>query len=200
MIRLITTTILILTVSVLAAQTKDKTIFVGNVISDTTTFKRNNDRAAMTSILRSKNKIEIRFITSPSFRNPNYTILTYNEKWNAKHFYYKPGTDSIMSKDINNIMNFEIVFSQLVNNNIFSLPDQKSLKTGKYTYNPETNELIGSLVATADGTCYYIEFKVGDRYRRYGYCNPDCYANFYPVCELRDFVNIVGIFNELTKE
>jgi hypothetical protein len=205
MTRIITTTIFILAVSVLTAQTKDKTIFVGNVISDTTTFRSNEYRSSLKSILKSKNKIEIRFITAPSSENTNeytsYKILTFNKKWNAKHFYYKPDTDSLLSKDINNGINIDTVFARLVANNIFSLPDQLSLKTEKFEFNLETNEFIGLVQVTEDGICYYIEFKVGDRYRRYRYCNPGIDADFYPqVYELRKFTNIVEIFNELTKE
>ena len=201
MTRLIATTIFILVVSALPAQTKDKTIFVGNVISDTTTFRSNGDRTSLTSILKSENKIEIRFITSPSFGYTNYTILTFNKKWSAKYYYYKTATDSLLSKDINAKINIDTIFSRLVSNNIFSLPDQHSLKTGKYEYNPETNKFIGLAREVNDGTCYYIEFKVGDFYRRYSYCNPDSYADFYPqVYELRSFANIVEIFKEWTKE
>ena len=185
----------------LTAQTKDKKIFLGNIISDTSTFKNSNYRTPLTSILKSKNKIEIRFITNPSFEYTSYTILTFNKKWTAKHFYYTPDKDSILSKDINKKANIDTVFSRLVSNNIFSLPDQDSLKTGKYSYDLETNELIGSIISVCDGTCYFIEFKVGDLYRRYSYCNPDSYADFYPsVYELRNFTNIVDTFNELTKE
>jgi 5-hydroxyisourate hydrolase-like protein (transthyretin family) len=104
-------------------------------------------------------------------------------------------------KDITINTNIETVFSQLLSNNIFSLPDQDSLRTEKYEYNPETNEFIGSGMGVADGICYSIEFKVGDYYRRYNYCNPDDYANFYPqVYELRNFANIFEIFNEWPKE
>jgi len=205
MTKLIATTIFILIVSVLTAQTKDKTIFVGNVISDTMTFRSNNYRTSMTSILKSENKIEIRFITSPSSENINentsYTILTFNNKWSAKYYYYKPDTNNLFSKGINAKIDIDTVFSRLVSNNIFSLPDQHSLKTEKFEYNPVTNEFIGSRIAVVDGTCYYIEFKVGDFYRRYSYGNPDSYADFYPqVYELRNFANIVEIFKEWTKE
>ena len=201
MTRLIATTIFIIIVSALTAQTKDKTIFVGNVISDTTTFRSNDYRTALTSILKSKNKIEVRFITSPSFDYTNYTILTFNKKWSAKYYYYKPDTNNLFSEDINVKIDIDTIFSRLVSNNIFSLPDQDSLNTEKYEYNPETNEFIGSGMAVADGTCYYIEFKIGDYYRRYSYCNPDNYADFYPqVYELRNFANIVEIFTEWTKE
>lgn len=205
MTRLIAATIFILIFSALTAQIKDKTIFVGNVISDTTTFRSNYYRTALTSILKSKNKIEIRFIVSPSFENTNeytnYTILTFNKKWSAKYYYYKPDTNNLFSKDINAKIDIDTIFHRLVSNNIFSLPDQDSLKTEKYKYNPETNEFIGSRIAVTDGTCYYIEFKVGDFYRRYSYCNPNNYADFYPqVYELRSFANIVEIFKEWTKD
>ncbi len=201
MTRLIATTMLILIVSALTAQTKDKTIFVGNVISDTTTFKSNDYQTGLTSILKSKNKIEIRFITSPSFANANYTILTFNKQWSAKYYYCKPGTNDLFSKDINAKIDIDTIFSRLVSNNIFSLPDQNKLKTEKYEYNPETNEFIGLKMAVCDGTCYHIEFKVGDFYRRYRYCNLDSYADFYPqVYELRNFANIVELFKECTNE
>ena len=200
MTKLITTTIFILLVWVLTAQTKEKTLFVGDVLSDTTTFIGISNQKPLKPILKSENKIEIRFISSPSFYHLNYLVLIYNKEWSAK-YYYKTGTDSLLIKDITNKINIDSVFSQLVSNNIFSLPDQDSLRTEKYQYNPETNEFIGSGMGTADGICYYIEFKVGDNYRRYNYCNPDSFADYYPhVYELRNFANIVEIFNDWPKE
>jgi hypothetical protein len=201
MTRLILISIFIFTLSTLSAQTGDKTLFVGNVISDTTTFKSNNYRTGLTSILKSNYKIEIRFITSPSFNYTNYTILTYDKKWSAKYYYYTPYTNALLSKDIKSKTTIDTIFSRLVLNNIFSLPDQDSLITEKYEYNPETDEFIGSGMSVCDGTCYYIEFKVGNYFRRYSYCNPDSYADFYPqVYELRKFASIVEIFTEWTRE
>ena len=201
MTKLITTSLFILIVSALTAQTKEKTLFVGDVISDTTTFVGKSNRTTLTPLLKSENKIEIRFISSSSFYHTNYLVLIYNKEWSAKYYYYKTGTDSLLYKDITNKTNIDTVFSRLVTNKIFSLPDQDSLRTEKYEYNPETNEFIGSGMGVADGICYYIEFKVGDYYRRYNYCNPDSYADFYPqVYELRNFANIVEIFNEWPKE
>lgn len=201
MTKLIITTLFILIVSALTAQTKEKTFFVGDVISDTTTFLGNSTRKTLTPILKSENKIEIRFISSPSFYHTTYLVLIYNKDWSAKYYYYKTGSDSLLYKDITNKTNIDTVFSRLVSNNIFSLPDQDSLRTEKYEYNPETNEFIGSGMSVCDGVCYYIEFKVGDYYRRYSYCNPDSYSGFYPqVYELKNFTNIVEIFNEWPKE
>lgn len=204
MTRLITTTILIHIVLALTAQTNNLTLFVGNVISDTTTFKCYDYHLSLTSILKSENKIEIRFITSPSLEAPNeapnYTIITFNKHWDVKHYYYKPGTDSLFVKGIRNQIKIDTVISRLVANNIFSLPDQNSLTTINLTYNPVTNQFIEEILRTTDGICYYIEFKVGERYRRYHYCNPNSYKNFYTqVDELRKFANIVEIFNEWLK-
>jgi hypothetical protein len=198
--KLIGTLLFTFTISTLSAQEEDKSIPVGNIISDTTTLSGNRYRMPFPPILQSKNNIEIRFITYASFAYTNYTILTFNKTWKATHFYYEPPADTLLSGDINDKLNIDTVFAKLIANNIFSLPDQNSLVTEKYSYYPETNELIGSGMNVADGTCYHIEFKIGDQFRYYHYCNPEIYADYYPqVYELRSFTNIVEIFTELTK-
>lgn len=71
----------------------------------------------------------------------------------------------------------------------------------KYEYNTFTDEIIGSGMAICDGTSYFIEFKVGDQFRRYSYSNPDDYADFFPnEYALRNFANIVNIFDEWARE
>jgi hypothetical protein len=201
MTKLITTILFILAVSIITAQTNNKTFHVGNVISDTTTCKDNVYTPDFPSILKSNNKIEIRFITLPSFEDPSFIILTYNKEWNAKYYYYKKGTKSLLSKDLSNKVNLDTLFARLVINNLFSLPDQDSVKTVNYSYHPETNEFIDLRFDVVDGVGYTIEFKIGNHYRRYGFDNPDDYADFYPqVYELRNFANIVEIFNECLKE
>ena len=188
-------------VSPLIAQTKNKTLFVGNVISDTTTVENNLHYKFLSSILRSKNQIEIRFIPNESFDHTTITILTFNNFWSAKCYSYKTGTDSLISRDITMKTNLDTLFSQLVKNNIFSLPSQENLKTEKYYYNPETNELFGSTMGIGDGICYQIQFKIGDNYRQYEYCNPDDFSEFYSqVYEYKNFVKIVELFKKLTFE
>ena len=189
-----------LSVFALNAQVNDKTIYVGHIISDTTTLKKRTYKSPLESILKSNNKIEIRFKTSTTPKYTNYIILAYNEKWNAKFYSFKPDTDSLISKDITTEVNLDTLFSKLVTNNIFSLPEQDSLITEKYSYNPETNEFYGAGMGFGCGATYYnIQFKVGYLYRQYSYCNPAPLADFYPhVYELRNFTNIVDIFSELT--
>ncbi|PZE15553.1 hypothetical protein DNU06_17490 [Putridiphycobacter roseus] len=184
----------------LDAQTTDSAIYVGYVISDTTTFKKRINKSPLESILESNNKIEIRFKTSSTPKHTEYLILTFNEKWNAKFYSFKPNTDSLISKDITSKTNIDTLFSKLVTNNIFSLPDQDSLKTEKYSYNPGTNEFYGTGMGIGcGGICYNIQFKIGYLYRQYNYCNPEDFADFYThVYELRNFTNIVDIFSALT--
>ena len=208
--KLITTLTFMLIVSAITAQTKDKIIPVGNVIGDTTTIQKHHYRTALKSIMESKYKIEIRFITHPLFHptndinlnyNTNFTVLTYDNEWSANYYYYKAETDTLIYKDITQKTNIDTIFSNLVLNNIFSLPSDNHLKTEKYEYNLETNELIGSGMGIGDGICYCIEFKVSDRFRRYDFCNPNEYADFYPqIYELRNYANIVKTFKEWTKE
>lgn len=197
----ITLILTIFSVSILTAQTETKSFYVGDIISDTNTFSNKPYRKTLPPLLKSKNKIEIRFITSPSFYSTNYVVLIYSEEWSAKYYYHKPGVDSLLSREITKNINIDTLFSKLVSNNIFSLPDQDSLRTEKFEYFPTNIEVVGSGMGVADGICYYIEFKIGNYFRRYNYCNPDIYANFYPqVHQLRNFTNIVEIFKELPKE
>jgi hypothetical protein len=199
------------------SQSKDS-IFIGRAVFDTTSFKSNNYREALPSILKSKNKIEIRFIAFPSFKHAfHYTVLTYNKQWAAKHYYYSFSKDSVLLRSINKGINIDTLFSKLVSNNIFQLPDQDSILTGAldtYFYNPTTDELSGEhsgsifrIGNSSDGEddgyfdgCYWIEFKVGNNFRRYHYCNTGDYADLYPMInEFRSFSKIENIFNELTK-
>lgn len=197
MTRQIIATLLIFTVMSAIAQPKGKIFFVNNIISDTSTFRNNDDLVGMSPILKSKNGIEIRFITSPSFSNSFYTVLTFNEKWAAHNYYYKPGTNEMVSKDISSKIDIDTLFARLVSNNIFSLPDEDYVKKEKCEYNLETKEYICEDLAISDGECYYIEFKIGDLYRRYGYCNPyDCANYNQQVYEFRNFANIVDVFSE----
>jgi len=183
-----------------SAQKNDKVLLVGRFVSDTLTIKNNPYRSILPSITKSKNKVEIRFI-STSFGEETFTILTYNQKWEAKSFYIPFGKDSLFSRSIDQKKDLDTIFSRLVSNNIFSLPDQAIVITDPCTYNPETNELIYSSMGITDGTDYCIEYKVGDCYRRYSYSNPCEYADYFPsVNELRNFANIVSIFSELTKK
>ncbi len=166
---------------------------MGNVISDTLTLKDKMYPDISPSILNSTNKIEIRFFELPSFKLTNYTIFSYNETWNATH-YYQSNKTTWLSKKLE-VNSNDSLFYKLAVNNIFSLPNQDSLMCSAGEYDPETNEIYASGLQVLDGTTYFIEFKVGNYYRRYRYHDPEHYADFFShVNELRNFATIVQLF------
>ena len=131
----------------------------------------------------------------------SYTVLTFDKKWTAKSFYFDPSTDSIISKKVDIKINLDTVFSNLVLNNIFSLPDQNSLQLKKLTYLTESNQFLEEGMGDNHVYYSYIEFKIGDCYRHYQYHDVHDFANYYSqVHEFKKFVNIVTIFNRLIKE
>jgi len=186
----------------LIAQTtrpKNNLILVGNVISDSVTFKNWNH--FLTPISDSENKIEIRFSTNFAWGYSKRTtiVLSFNKEWTAILYYHKQNQDSVFTKEINKNVNLDTIFSRLVANNIFSLPDQNKLTMEKCFYNTETNVISSSWIRIIDGASYVIEFKVGKSIRRYRFSTPHEYATEFPfIYELKCYSNIVDIFDELT--
>jgi hypothetical protein len=181
------------------AKSDSTNLYLGHLISDSTTLRYARLDSKLEPILKSKNKIEIRFIEHPSFQYPNYIVLTFNDKWEVKYFSVT-SNETIEENKINNEVNLDTFFSKLVANNIFSLPDQKKLNVGKEFFNINTNEVWGKGVSVNDGSSYVIEFKVGNNYRSYSFSNPDAYADLYTSShELREFTNIVTLFKNVVK-
>ena len=183
------------------AQQEDNFILIGEIDEDSSSLVQNRSISGLESLLKSENKIEIRLISRPSFTGVNHTIvLSYNENWKAKNYDYNTRSDSLIECSINMDTNIDTLFSKIVACKIFSIPDQSNLKYEKTFYNPKTEEFMGEGVSSYDGTCYYIEFKVGKKYRLYGHCNPTTDAKFYNVHELKDFVKIIELMDELNKK
>lgn len=181
---------------------KGENFLVGRIISDTTTFDSTQSWADFPSILESVNKIEIRFITYPSFRHGNCFIMTYNDSWALTYYYYDKGSDTITSIKYGVETNIDSIFSSLVHNNIFSLRAHNDLNLDNENlyYYPKIDMFLIRDVMVLDGTSYAIEFKIKDRYRRYKYHNPKIYSKkFSLVYELRCMANIVEIFDKLKK-
>lgn len=181
------------------AQNESKRFFLGNILSDTTTLSREQNGSPLTPILNSSNKIEIRFIKSSGRNQTSYIVLSYSNNWEVKEYDYDYKTKSTTSADLANKVNTDSLFDKLVSFNIFSLPDQDSLVLHKYEYDLESDELIGHGIGFGcGGTCYYIEYKVGNQFRRYSYCNLESYVEFCPhVHELQDFNRIVHLFQDI---
>lgn len=198
------TLILLLGLMNLIAQTtrpKNNKILVGKVVSDSVIFKNWNH--FLTPISDSENKIEIRFSTNFAWQYYKRTtiVLSFNKDWKSILYYHKQKQDRVFTKEINKNLNLDTIFSRLVANNIFSLPDENKLTMEKCYFNIETNEISSESMRIFDGPSYVIEFKVGKSIRRYRFSNPHEYATEFPfIYELRCYGNIVDIFNGLTNE
>lgn len=177
----------------------DPLFHLGRLISDSSTLTKTEYTTTLPSILKSTNKIEIRFINDPSFSRSDLIVLSYNDKWTIKHCYFDPKTKNVLQSNITTI-NADTLFNKLVSNNIFSLPDENDFKIAEWEYYPKTDEFLLDPATICDGVCYFIEFKVGPYSRQYGYCNPRSKFKMFPnIHELADFCNIVDIFKALTK-
>ncbi|MNU46037.1 hypothetical protein D3C71_348910 [compost metagenome] len=185
----------------LAQETEvEKGFPVGNVISDTSSCRDLKYNYGLTSILKSEYAIEIRLINSGS-NGFNGVVLYYDSLWSVKIRPFESRSNNFSWKRKDEMIDLDSVFSELVSNNVFSLPNQSDLTLGKYYYNPKTNEFIGEGMGVGCGAHYTIEFKIGDWYRRYSCSNPEVFAEFYPnVPELKNYANIVQIFDALIKE
>lgn len=181
----------------LLGQDSNDLIYLGNVISDTSTFKKSYRKPALPSILESKNKIEIRMVTKPYFNYESFTVLIFNKKWEAYQYYFHRDSSRFLAREIT-ISNPDSIFSLLVQENIFALPSHENLQLGKCELNTISNEIICSGMGVGDGVYYDIQFKVGDQFRSYTYSNPIDYAEFYPEnWELQSITKIIGIFDQL---
>lgn len=194
MIKLVLLLILICPIKNSSAQDAEKGFYVGN------SCQGDKSRFGLDPILKSEHAIEIRFISAGS-RSFSGVVLYYDSLWTVKTQSYDFISRTINSNIKEVRRNLDSLFSELVSNNIFSLPDQRDLPLEKYYYNPKTDEFIGEGMDVGCGFDYIIEFKIGDKYRRYHCFNPELYAEFYPgVSELKNYERIVQIFDVLINE
>ena len=194
-------------VSYFSAESADNSFFfVGKVISDTSTFEYNSFSPPLKHIFKSTNKIEIRLKISPSFDDEEYIILTFNKDWRGRYYRRYTFSHSIDStgkrknyeeKNFKKNINYDTLFSKLVQNEIFSLT-LDDVDKSEVWYNPETDGFIPHLMLTVlDGTSYYLQFKVGNKFRSYGFSNPQ--ANTH-LPQLRKFVRIINLLQNCVAE
>ena len=174
-------------------------LFIGQVTEDINTVNQKLElNAPFELITNSSNKIEIRLI---SYTTPEYItfyLLSYNRTWSIKYMVYEPKSEKFVTK-ATNVSNLEGLFNRLVINNIFSLPDEKNIKAEKQLFNKETSEIIFQNFAISHGITYIVEFKVGEKYRRYTYVNPIENAKFFPhVNEYKNMSAIVKNFSQIS--
>ncbi len=173
---------------------------LGIVVEDTLFVEPSCFVKELSPIKKSNNTIEIRFEISSNFGlyNKRFVFLTFDKKWSANYYHYDERKDKFVFESISKKINLDSVFNRLVTDNIFSLPDLSDLNLRSFTLDPVSNEIGGGGMGTGDGVNYFVTFKVGEMYRRYGYANPSDYAKYYLFCyELKLFSDIVKTFEGL---
>jgi hypothetical protein len=187
----------------LYAESPDKSFFVGKVISDTSTFEYNFFSPPLKHIFKSKNKIEIRLKIDHSLGwTDEFIILSYDKTWRGKS--YKRGftiepsgkTKEYIENKFKSTVDYDTLFSKLVQNDIFSLKLDDVDET-IVNYNPEKDEFEHMRAMVLDGTSYYLQFKVGNQFRAYGFSNPQ---EFTHVTQLRQFVRIINLLQNSVAE
>ena len=171
-------------------------IYLGNIISDSATIK-NNDiwENHFPSIFNSINKIEIRVLNS---KLDEYIIFSYNKSWKLIKYKYNNETRKYDSLKINDSIKLEKIFENLVNNNIFSLPDSHKVVLGKYYYDLSLDEIYGAGMGVSHPFMDYVEFKIADKFRCYSYYQTKDFSDFYQEnIEFRQFLNILKSFENL---
>lgn len=191
-------------VSYFSAESADNSFYVGKVISDTSTFEYNSFSPPLKHIFKSKNKIEIRLRIQPSLSwTDEFIILSYDKTWRGKSYkrgFTKDASGKIKEyteKKFKSTVDYDTLFSKLVQNEIFSLT-LDDVDKSEVWYNPETDGFIPHLMLTVlDGTSYYLQFKVGNKFRSYGFSNPQ--ANTH-LPQLRKFVRIINLLQNCVAE
>ena len=195
--------ILIILTRIFGTEAQENELFIGKIINDSNTFKNiPKHQNHLKPLLKSNNQIEIRYIKSPTFSSTEYIVLKFNKKWEIEKVFYDTLNKIYSTVSITPKINLDTLFNQLVNNRIFSINDCDSVDYDKYNtvFRINENDFVGYGGGISDGTVYCIEYKVGDYFRRYKYFNPEYFIKIYKfVPELKDIVEIINIFESLTK-
>lgn len=192
----------------LLAQDSTKTeLYLGHFLEDSSTvaYPLKSGPIKVAPIQESKHKVEIRLFTYRSFHKYDMIILTFDTYWSMHVCAPKKFIDSTVFTEIERT-DLDSVFSVLVINKIFSLPDDDSLMDEKSVliFEPEaTDEAfygMGRDIVT-DGDHYWLEYKVGPYFRRYHYGNPKLMNDHGPfVEEYQLFTTIVTLLHSLVPD
>lgn len=151
---------------------------------------RDVDEFGVSKICNSQNEIEVRLV---GYALPggdrSSVVLTFNKgNWDVKKYSYKAGgpwdaittTKIIPESDSMKNLVLQMLFNQLKDSGIFTLPGQGSL---------------GLRETIHDGAAYQISYKAGNKYRRYTCTNMEGYLEEHrELTELRKYIAIVRIF------
>lgn len=147
------------------------------------------------TICQSKNEFEIRFfVAHRPVEDWDLFVLTYNNgTWTATRYWYDFSRKNhdfdhpIKFFTLRPKYGFDSLFVALKQNNVFTLPDQQSLK-----YKGDVN----------DGNIYFLTYKVNNKFRRYSFENPDIYKEGNKSMRVfENYDNIASLFyDDLSKD
>lgn len=178
------------------SQKKENQLFIGNFYADKSTI--NEIYIDLPSILSSKNQIEIRLRIRETWQMPWYIVLSFDKDWTITEYIYNGSDKPYILKSQRTDKSLENVFQNLVQNNVFSLPN--SMKGNYSNFNLKTNKVEKIANFITDGNSYNLEFKVGDNYRAYSFLNPEIHARFHSSDHvMEDFNAIVTILTSEIK-
>ena len=178
------------------SNSSESTIYVGTVLSDTMTLI-NHESNYRSPILSSTSSIEIWFDAYPTFGNSTTYRLFFDSCWKIKYpsmnVHVSLAGKVFLLKDIQ-----DSVIEKLVMNNIFSLPDDEETNMDSFNFDLVNSKFQNTDAWIFDGICYSISYKVGDRFRRYTFCNPEFYASQSAyITPFTYYARIVEIFGSI---
>ncbi len=181
-----------------AAQTKTKTMDLGHIISDSTSINKDlGAKLGLGSINASSSVIEIRLYSNIGFPGTQCLVLQYDKTWKATK-YKLDAKDAVVKSTLKPAGGIDAIAKAVIANNVFSLPTQSAINSGRNMLDLSDNEIMSVQVDMSDSPCYYLQFKVSTSSREYKYCDPKSYASFYKgQHEYTDFANILKAFARL---
>lgn len=180
------------------SQTKGKTMDLGNIISDSTSINQDlGAKLGLGSITASSSVIEIRLYSNIGFPGTQCVVLQYDKTWKATK-YKLDAKDAVVKSVLKPASSIESIAKAVIGYNVFSLPTQSAINSGRNMLDLSDNEIMSLHVDMSDSPCYYLQFKVSTNSREYKYCDPKAYAAFYKgQHEYVDFANILKAFARL---
>ncbi len=180
------------------AQTKAKTMDLGNIISDSASINMElGTKLGLASIKGSQSVIEIRLYSNIGFQGTQCMVLQYDKSWKATK-YKLDDKGTLIKSTLKPAGGPDAIAKAIIGFNVFSLPTQASLNSGYNKLDLADNEVMSLHMDISDVPCYFIQFKVSNNSREYKYCGPKEYAIFYKgQHEYTDFSNILKAFAKL---
>jgi hypothetical protein len=185
---------------------QSREVFLGKVLSDTASFRLLSvpgfSSLHLPDIRESKHFVEIRFHRLSPWHNVNkypahfYVVITYDTLWQGQTYYYQYSNDtlSISQKELHKLgKNFNIIRQMKPEFVSSPIPDDAGLEEfvselgymGLFAYSGE--DYAEEMCIYKGNICYgldgfdagynFIEYKVGDRFRRFETSNCDSYKS-----------------------